>query len=84
MHPRANPDLRSKPMGDETLLHDAANRKVHVLNETALEILKLCDGTRDAHQIAAQLSRKTDADRDRVLRDVTASLETFRKLNLTL
>lgn len=69
-------------MGTETLVHDHAHHKVHVLNASASRILELCDGTRDAQAIAVALSEQTGEALSRVRDDVDAALRTFRELEL--
>lgn len=65
--------------GDDVLVHDMRNRKIHVLNASAVTVLQLCDGTHDERTIAAQLF---DANDERVLADVRSILEQFQGLGL--
>ena len=44
-----------RDLGDEYLFYDREGDKLHVLNGTAREIYLMCDGTRDAEEIAQAL-----------------------------
>ena len=43
--------------------------QVHLLNETARELLLLCDGTRDVEALGAELARIYEIDREQAVRD---------------
>ena len=51
--PRRRREVLTRDLGNEIVIHDAANGNVHVLNETAREVFLACDGTRDRGQLAA-------------------------------
>ena len=55
-HPTPAPDVKGTDLGDEYLFYDRDNDRVHVLNATAREIFLLCDGSRTADEIAAELA----------------------------
>jgi len=65
--------------GDDVLVHDMKNRKIHVLNASAVTVLRLCDGSHDERTIAARLF---DANDERVVADVRGILEQFQSLGL--
>jgi hypothetical protein len=56
MKPRAREDgLVVRELEDETLVYDLERHRAHCLNASAARVWRLCDGTRDAAEIAAQL-----------------------------
>ena len=60
--PQALTTLEIRKVGDEWLVHDPNNDKLHVLNPTAGKILELCDGTRTAADIVTILRDEMGAD----------------------
>jgi PqqD family protein of HPr-rel-A system len=80
--PRAIEGLEIRVVGGEWLVHDPTNGKVHVLNESAGEILKLCDGDRTYDDIAKSLSDGTGADSKQVADDVALMIRQFTELGL--
>lgn len=77
--PVASQQLEFHKSGADVLIHDVANRKIHVVNEPAMTVLQLCDGRHDETAIAEQLAGKSD---DGVLADVRGVIERFRELGL--
>jgi hypothetical protein len=53
--PRLSPGLEMRDVGDEVLVYDHRNDKVHVFNRTAGHVLRLCDGARSTQEIANAL-----------------------------
>jgi PqqD family protein of HPr-rel-A system len=82
MKPKQTPGLEVRTAGDEVLVHDAKQGKVHVLNATAGKILQLCDGSRTVEEIAVALANAFLTDTERVRPDVDAALVEFRGLGL--
>jgi PqqD family protein of HPr-rel-A system len=80
--PAAAKGVEVRAMGNDALVHDAANGKVHVLNASAARIFALCDGARSSEDIASLMSAETGEPRERILRDVGRALETFLELKL--
>lgn len=80
--PLADDKLEIRSVGDESLVHDPAKGKVHVLNLTAAKILKLCDGNHTHDDIAKALCDETGADATQVGADVDRIVEQFRGLGL--
>jgi precorrin-6B methylase 1 len=78
--PIAIEGLEVRRTGSDVILHDPKHEKIHILNRSAGDLLALCDGEHDPQQIAASLRAGTDAAHERVLGDVLATLETFRRL----
>ena len=78
--PIAIDGLEVSRTGLDVIVHDPQHQKIHILNRAAGDLLALCDGEHDPQQIAASLRAGTDAPHERVLGDVLATLETFRRL----
>jgi hypothetical protein len=49
-------DLVVQEFTDEVLIYDLQNNKAYSLNETSTLIWRLCDGTKDAGQIASEIA----------------------------
>jgi hypothetical protein len=65
-------------MGNECILHDSGRKRVHVLNETALEILQLCDGATTVQSIVEKiLAAHPSAQADVVRKDISETLHMF-------
>ena len=82
MKPKQVSGLEISVAGDETLVHDPSNGKVHVLNATAGKVLELCDGTRTASEISVGVANAFMVDTDRVRADIDAIIADFTKLGL--
>jgi PqqD family protein of HPr-rel-A system len=82
MKPKQIPGLEISVAGDEMLVHDPSNGKVHVLNATAGKVLELCDGSRTVAEIAVAVANAFMVDTERVRPDVDSILEDFTKLGL--
>ncbi|MBC5825233.1 MAG: HPr-rel-A system PqqD family peptide chaperone [Candidatus Eremiobacteraeota bacterium] len=80
--PRAIEPLEIRTVGEEALVHDSTNGKVHVLNPTAGKILRMCDGSRSLGDITATLVAETGARPEEVAADVDAMVAQFRDLGL--
>jgi pyrroloquinoline quinone biosynthesis protein D len=61
-----------------------APERMFVPDETALEILRLIDGTRDIEGIIDELAKKFDAPRDVIATDVHAMAEDLRARGVLL
>jgi hypothetical protein len=81
---RASPDVSCKNLGDESVLFDAASRTAHVVNQTAAEVWRLCDGTRSLAHVARSMGERYPDARDRVAADVEEIVAAFRGLGLLL
>jgi hypothetical protein len=82
MNPTKSASLEVRKVGDEVLVHDPAQAKVHVLNATAGAILELCDGTRTPSEIARSIADATGADVALVTSDLETILAEFSGLHL--
>ncbi len=45
---------------DELIVYNSRSQRAHCLNSTAASVLRLCDGSRTASEIASQLPREHD------------------------
>jgi pyrroloquinoline quinone biosynthesis protein D len=70
--------VEGRDLGDEYLIYDPDTDHVHVLNGTAREIFLLCNGSRTAEEIAAELARKYGVEPSVTLADTR---ETLRQLS---
>jgi pyrroloquinoline quinone biosynthesis protein D len=65
------------------LRHDAARNRWTILapervftpDAIAVDVLKLCDGSRTVEEIALELSRTYNAPKERILADITSMLQ---------
>jgi hypothetical protein len=60
-YPRARMDCLSREFGDELLVYDQQRNVGHCLNATAAEAWKLCDGKRNASELAKILTQQLSA-----------------------
>lgn len=68
--PRQRGNVRMRPHGRGALLSGPHSDRVHRLNETALAIWELCDGTTAVHEMVEGVCLLFDIDRDTATRDV--------------
>lgn len=80
--PRAAAGLEIRTAGGETLVHDPATGKVHVLNAMGARVLARCTGTTALSSVVEEIVGATGAERGRVAEDVIAVCEAFRSQGL--
>lgn len=80
--PKMCAHLEIRDVGDESLVHDSATNKVHVLNASAAKVLRFCDGHHDRAAISLRLSAESGAAPGLVGPDVDEILGRFRELGL--
>ena len=74
--------LQADPItGDPVLLFPEG---ILVLNETAKQVISLCDGTLSAAEIASALAEEYDAAADELLRDVQECLRDLERRRLVI
>jgi len=56
--PKARRDLVLQEVGREGLLYDRDGELIHILNATAIEIWRVCDGVRDLDAIESAIRSK--------------------------
>jgi hypothetical protein len=71
-------------LGDEYLFYDREGERVHVLNGSAREIYLLCEGGRDAGEVARLFAERYDVDVEVALRDAAATIRQLIELNLVI
>lgn len=74
--------VAGRDLGDEYLFFDRDADEVHLLNESAREILLLCDGSRDSRALGQELSRIYDVDPARAEADANELLLLLLELGL--
>jgi len=81
--PKARKDLVLQEVGSEAFLYDKEGELVHILNVTALEIWRACDGRRDLMALEAKVrERFANLDGHDVSKDIGVLLAEFRKRGL--
>jgi Coenzyme PQQ synthesis protein D (PqqD) len=82
VNPRKADDLEIRTVGEEVIVYHLSAQKVHILNQTAGQILELCDGQRTTADIVDSICTANNADRATVSRDVDGMLAEFANLGL--
>ena len=80
--PLANPSIELREAGDQVLAHDRLSGKGHVLNATAAEVLRACDGVTPMHTVVARLASRGGVDPATVSEDVREICERFRSMRI--
>jgi len=82
--PRRRDDLEEERIGDDLMVYDRRAGMVHLLNESAARIYRLCDGSHDLDAMVVDLrgAFRVSGDRD-VESDVLGALR-FLSANLLL
>lgn len=63
-------------MGAELLLYDPESDRLHILNETAMQVWQLCDGQHDGQDIVEEVARRyPEMDPGVVRRDTLRVIE---------
>jgi signal peptidase I len=79
----ASDNLQIEESGSDLIAFNPQTQTFHLLNETAHEIIKLCDGSRTVREIAIQVSRKFECnDIPAVEADVKQTIDIFRTTGL--
>lgn len=82
-NPQARQGLVLQEMGREGLLYDREGELIHILNVTALEVWKACDGARDLDAIESIMrTRFACIDGQDVRRDIEKLLMQFDERGL--
>ncbi|TAM56160.1 PqqD family protein [bacterium] len=68
--------LQLRKAGEEMLVHDLANEKIHVLNQTAGDLLEHCS-RRTPEELASFLRARYEVNGQDIDRDVREILERF-------
>jgi hypothetical protein len=83
-HPTKIEGLEVRSVDGDVLVHDSVHDKVHILNNTAGDVLQMCDGVRSPADIARVIAARTGAELSLVTRDVESILNDFAGLSLVL
>jgi hypothetical protein len=83
--PKKREDLAIQEVGNEFMLYDETNEKIHVLNHTAYLIWKLCDGNHTINDIENEISKNySKTEYSDILQDIGAIIEDFDKIKLII
>ncbi|MCX5902824.1 MAG: PqqD family protein [Proteobacteria bacterium] len=83
--PKKREDLAIHELGDEVMLYDATNEKIHVLNYTAYLIWKFCDGYHTIKAIEEEMNKNFPAiEYGDVLKDIRSTIDDFNKNKLLI
>jgi|PlaIllAssembly_1097288.scaffolds.fasta_scaffold1673388_1 hypothetical protein len=83
--PKVRGDVSIQELGEEVMIYDPLNEKVHVLNTTAHCIWKLCDGNFTLQEIKEEISRKFPQTAEQeILHDIASAIDSFEKNKLLL
>ena len=74
-------DLEFREVGTETLVHDKRNEKIHVVNQTAADVLKVCSGKTES-EVAEYLRSHYEIDGRDVEADVRDILGVLQERGL--
>ena len=80
--PRRRSGIEVRSEGDRHTLHYAATGTVCVVNDTALAVWELCDGTTAPEEMVASICMVFDAAPDLVLTDLEETLATLTEAGL--
>lgn len=80
--PKQVDGLEIRETGAEVVVHDPNASQVHILNQTAAAVLRMCDGTNDAAAIAKAIAADANVDESIVRPDIDRVLASFRDLKI--
>jgi Coenzyme PQQ synthesis protein D (PqqD) len=82
--PLARSDITVQVIGDEVMLYDSDNEKIHVLNHSAYAIWQLCNGENSLADMCEHLAvRYTDSSLD-LIDDIKTTIDEFIKKGLLI
>ena len=83
--PLARSDITVQVIGDEVMLYDSDNEKIHVLNHSAYAIWQLCNGENSLVDMCEKLIAKyEDSNLDLVDDDIQATIDGFIQKGLLI
>jgi hypothetical protein len=83
--PKVRGDVSIQELGEEVMIYDPLNEKVHILNNTAHCIWKLCDGNCTLQEIKEEISKKfPHTSEQEILHDIASAVDNFEKNNLLI
>ena len=75
-------DLETRVVGDEMLVHDRLNSKVHVLNKAAGEMLQRCETAHSSAELTSFLCERYAVTQEVAALDVERVIKRFCDLGL--
>ena len=82
--PLARSDITVQVIGDEVMLYDSDNEKIHVLNHSAYAIWQMCNGENSLADMCEQLTvQYADASLD-LIDDIQATIDGFIQKGLLI
>jgi PqqD family protein of HPr-rel-A system len=75
MNPKLQKNLYVRTLGDEKVIYDKKNGRVHFMNSTATFILDLCDGTHSQEELVERLLERYEVSRKEAEKDVKRILK---------
>jgi hypothetical protein len=83
--PRVREDVSLQELGEEVMIYDPLNEKVHILNTTAHSIWKLCDGRCTIQEIKEKISKMFPNTAEHEIHDdIVAAIDNFEKNKLLI
>jgi hypothetical protein len=83
--PKKRDDLAIKELGDEIMLYDETNEKIHVLNHTAYLIWGFCDGLHTLKDIEEEMNNKFSMiNSSAMLKDIMNAIDDFKNNKLII
>ncbi|MFP2956574.1 PqqD family protein [Myxococcus sp. 1LA] len=80
--PRWREGVSGQPFGSDYIVLDSEGRTLRGLNGTAIEIWRLCDGTRTARALVEQVAQHHGWNAEQVLTDTLKFLSDLAQLGL--
>ena len=80
--PRSKPGVLCKDLGDEFLFYDTDREMVHVLNATAREIYRMCDGNLSVSELVRVFLERYEVDDQTARQDIAETLDRLLEIGL--
>lgn len=82
--PLARSDITVQVIGDEVMLYDSDNEKIHVLNHSAYAIWQLCNGENSLVDMCEKLIAKYEDSSLDLVDDIQATIDGFIQKGLLI
>jgi len=83
--PKVRGDVSIQELGEEVMIYDPLNEKVHILNNTAHCIWNLCNGNCTIQEIKEEISKKfPETTEQEILKDIATAIDNFEKNKLLM
>ena len=80
--PCARSEITVQEIGDDIMLYDDVNEKIHVLNHSAYAIWKLCNGQNTLEDIHAQMSAQYPEASTNLSIDIQSTIRELKEKEL--